>query len=201
MNGDTQPKPDAPGPDSNWQYRPNAPTPTAPVAPPVADMPQPLNQSDLSGPQDVTWSASEFIAHHKSIGWYATLGLSAIAFAAVIYLLTKDEISTGVVIIAALLFGIAAGRKPRVLEYHLNNAGLLIAQKFYPYSDFKSFAISQEGALSSIIFLPLKRFMPSITVYYEPQDEEHITYVLSQHLPLEQHVPDVVDRLTSRIRF
>lgn len=149
----------------------------------------------------VGWTASEYIAHHKGWLWYVTLAFGAIASAVLVYLFTREYLSAGVIIFVAILFGVAAGRKPRVLEYELNDKGLIISEKFYPYTDFKSFTVAAENAFTSVNLLPLKRFMPSLTIYLPPEEQKRILDVLSGHLPLEQHTPEMVERFLRRVRF
>ncbi len=162
----------------------------------AAKKPQPVNPAE-----SIAWSASEFIAHQKSAGWYAILGLVTIAIADAVYFSTHDKISTGMIIFAGLLMGYYASRKPKVVDYKLDHYGLSIGTKFYGYGDFKSFALVNEGAFSSIMFMPLKRFMPALSIYFEPKDEDKITNLLAPLLPVSQHKPDAVDHLMRRIRF
>jgi hypothetical protein len=196
MNGDNQKQP-APGQgDAGWQYKPEAPTaPAAQTAPPAVAPAYDPSQGEI------VWSASEFVAHNKGMGWYATLGLAAVALSAVVFLLTRDLVSVIIIIFVAVLLGISAVRKPRVLNYQLNGSGLTIGQKFYPYLEFKSFSVMEEGAFSSIMFLPLKRFMPPISIYYDPKDEDQIVNMLAHYLPLENRTHDAIDSLIKRIRF
>lgn len=151
--------------------------------------------------ESVSWTSSEFIAHDKSVGWYALLGLGALILAALVYLLTKDKISTAVIIVVGIIFGIFAGRKPREITYKLDSDGLTMASKFYDYNVFKSFSVVAEGASSSIVLLPLKRFMPQLTIYFEPKDEDGIVNLLMNYLPMENRQVDVVDRFMHRIKF
>jgi len=191
MNGDNQ-HPGAGQPDGQWQYTPSS-------------QQQPVNQvptaMPMPAPQEVQWTASEFVAHNKNASWYGLLALGAVLLAAIIYFITHDTISAGIIVLVALLLGISAARKPRVLHYQVNGGGLAIGEKFYPYAEFKSFSVMQEGAFSSIMFLPLKRFMPPISIYYDPKDEERIVDVLSFYLPMEARAHDLVDSLIKRIRF
>jgi hypothetical protein len=149
----------------------------------------------------VSWSASEFIAHHKSAGWYGLLGAGTLIVAALVFLTTKDKISTMAVLFVGAIFGISAARKPRTLGYRVDVAGLTIGQKFYAYDQFRSFAVVEEGAFSSIVFMPLKRFMPLITIYYDPKDEKKIVQLLADRLPLAAHKLDMIEQLMRRIRF
>lgn len=151
--------------------------------------------------QAVTWTASEFIAHDKPFGWYAALGLAATAFAGAVYLISRDFISVGVVLVAAALFGFYAKHKPRQMEYRLDSNGLSVGQKRFRYGNFRSFAVVEENAISSIVFMPLKRFAMPTTIYYPPEEEDKIVGVLADRLPMEQRGHDAIDKLMHRVRY
>jgi hypothetical protein len=78
---------------------------------------------------------------------------------------------------------------------------LYIGQKFYDWGMFKSFSVIEEDAINSIYLTPLKRFMPAISVYYSPDDEEKILTTISNYLPHEERARDFIDKLMHRIRF
>ncbi|HVS58442.1 MAG TPA: hypothetical protein VHD60_01745 [Candidatus Saccharimonadales bacterium] len=209
-------------PQTPWQFKPGetitpgsaTPEPSAPPAPPAApeaqnpgpeipdetvpQTPQPRMQSSDGS---IRWTASEFIAHHKTPGWYGLVALSAAVVAAVVYLLTRDKISTGVVLVVALVFVVYAARAPRQIQYSLDEVGLSIGNRYHALDEFRSFFVVQEGAFSSVTFLPMKRFAPLLTIYYDPQDEEKIISLLADRLPMEKRGPDVVDNFMRRIRF
>jgi len=179
------------GADNSTQASPT-PSTASPVA--VAAPPQ--------GPDgSIEWTASEFIAHEKSAIWYLSLSGAALLLAGLVWLVTKDKISAGVVIFGAVLFGIYAARKPRQLQYRLDNHGLAIGAKHFSYGAFRSFSVVPEGGINSIVFSPLKRFAPLITIYYDPADEAKIVALLSERLPTEVRKKDAIDRLMWRIRF
>lgn len=165
---------------------------------PDPEPPEPYNEND---PQSLAWTASEFIAHDKSAGWYIGLAIGTVALAAIAFLLTRGLVSVGVIIVAGILLGVYGRHSPRELEYRIGSRGIDIGQKIYAYDEFKSFAVVQEGAFSSIVFMPLKRFAVPITMYYAPEDEEQIVAILSDRLPFEKHRHDAVDSLMRRIRF
>jgi hypothetical protein len=213
MQGDTAPpQPDGgqqgPGqpnqqPGGHWDYRPDdnrGEEDFDQSQQPIPQVPQPRggqSQPDM----EASWTASEFIAHSKSPTWYIVLAVGTLVLVVFLYVVSKDFFSIIVVIIMAILVALVARRKPRVLEYHLDRAGVAIGPKFYPYGDFRSFSIVNEGAFSSIMFSPLKRFMTPVNIYYDPKDEQQIVNVLSQYLPFEQRSHDAIDRFARRIRF
>jgi hypothetical protein len=157
--------------------------------------------SEVAPNEVISWTASEFIAHEKSASWYLGLAGAAVLLAAIIYLFTKDYISSGVVLFGAFLLGVMAARKPRQQQYSLDAQGINIGPRRLAYEEFRSFAIVPEGAFSGIVLLPLKRFALLTTIYYAPENEEQIVRLLSAHLPFDEHHLDVVDRLMRRIRF
>lgn len=180
-----------------------APTPTAPAPQEepklVTDSPPPAILDNDS--QGITWTASEFVHHDKSASWYGGLVISTVLLAGLIFLITKDAVSVAVVIIAGLVLGIYSTHRPRQLEYRVDQRGVFISNKYYSYDDFKSFSVVSEGAFSSIVFMPLKRFAPALTIYYAPEDEESIMALLADQLPFEEPRRDAVDSLMRRIRF
>jgi len=187
-------------PETGWQYIPNGKNDGSAVDSTPQQVPPNQGQPPHHD-QEVAWTASEFIAHHKSPTWYFGLALCGIVLAALAYLLTRDKITAGIIIFCFLIFGIAAGRQPRVIAYRLDDSGLSVGERHYPYETFKAFALVDEGNFTSLVFLPLKRFGTTLTVYFDPQDEDHILDVLSEYLPLEQGKLDLFESLMHRVRF
>ncbi len=151
--------------------------------------------------QRVVWTASEFIAHEKSVGWYFVLTIATLALAVVVYFITKGYVSVAVILVAGLLLGVYGSHQPRQLEYAIDGQGITIDNKHHSYEEFKSFAVGSEGAFSSLVLMPLKRFGVPITLHYSPDDEEKILALLNDRLPVEEHHLDAVDSLMRRIRF
>ena len=186
------PTPEAPAPPSQWEFKTDAPI----------DTPTPATAMPSAPQQRVQWSASEFIAHQKTATWYLVLFCSALIAAGLVYLITRgDKITSGAIVVAAVFLAIMAARKPRVLDYEVSSSGITIGRHFYPYSNFKSFSVIHEGAFSSISLMPLKRFMPFVTMYYAPEEEDEILTVLGNYLPIEQGKRDILDHFLERIRF
>ncbi len=208
MNGDEQQAPDS----GSWQFKPE--TPVAPVA---QNAPQPQGQpsptapapADLQAAQsytmpaapEISWTASEFIAHSKSTIWYAGLVGIGLIVTVLVYFITKDALSVIVAVLVAVMFGFLAAHKPRVLGYHIGPEGLAIGEKLYHYDTFKSFGLLNEGAIDTIVFMPMKRFMPSITLYCPPEEHDKIVDTLSNYLPFAPVSHDMIDQLMHRIRL
>lgn len=149
----------------------------------------------------VEWKASEFIDHQKSTGWFLPLIIVALLASAAVYFLTRDILAVAVLLLGSITFAIYAQQKPRTLAYSLFPQGIKVGEKSYSYDDFKTFSIIQEEALFSVFLQPIKRFVPPITIYFDPQDGEKIFDILASHLPHVEREQDPIERLMRRIRF
>lgn len=154
-----------------------------------------------AGEDAVTWTASEFIAHHKGGPWFVILGLATLVISATMYLLSKDILATVAIALAGVSFGVFAARQPRVLQYTVDDHGLTIGERTYGYGEIHSFALLEDGPLPSIIIMPMKRFLPPITLHFAPEETDKIADALAARLPHEDRQPDAVDMLMSKIRF
>jgi hypothetical protein len=201
----TEPAPDVP--ETPTPLQDPSPTP-AEEAPEPPEQPQPAapaspedgQPADDSG-QSVTWTASEFVAHDKSGGWYISLLAGTLVLAVLFFFLTKSLVTVAVVAVSGLLLGIYGARQPRQLEYRLDNRGVDVGPKHHGYDEFRSFSVVPEGAFESIVFMPLKRFAVPTTVYYAADDESKILAILTDQLPFEEHRGDAVESLMRHIRF
>ena len=118
-----------------------------------------------------------------------------------IYLATKDIISTAVV--AAAVFGLVfvSSKKPRQETYALQDDYVQIGAKAYSLHDFKAFSIDEESPVLSVTLLPLKRLMPAITIYVDESHEQAVVEYFGDFLPMEPHKVDAIDSMLRRLRF
>jgi len=175
-------------PDTGWQFT---------AAESDYNVPAPLPQLRAV----INWTASEYVAHDKNMGWYALVVLVSGVVAAVVYFITRDFVSTGVMIVLGLAFAAFGARKPQVLEYSIDAVGIQIGPKHYPFTMFRTFSLLEEDAVHSILLMPLQRFNLPITVYYDPANEDGIIEALSIHLPHEDRRLSPIDNLMRKIRF
>jgi hypothetical protein len=156
---------------------------------------------DFFDNDSVSWQASEYLHHQKSAGWYLT-AFGAIVFASVVaYVITRDMFGPGSVVALGALMLVAAGRRPRIMNYIVDLHGIVVGSKEHSYDDFQSFSVVREDAVESIMLIPQKRFMPNINLYFGPNEAQRVFDILSEHLPLEDKTKDNIDRFLHKIRF
>jgi hypothetical protein len=185
-----------------WQYKHDGQQASGQSALNQTTQEEPAEQQDeSSATASLSWTGPEYVEHERAPSWYFLLILAILTITTALYFLTKDIFAVVATVIAGIILGVYAGRKPHQVTYELTDKGLKIGQKLYPYNAFRSFSIFQEGTFSSINFLPVKRLMPPIAAYFDPQNEQKVEDAVGNHLPLDQHKLDAIDRLSRRLRF
>lgn len=161
-------------------------------------------QSSSSGVPElapIQWSASEFISHQKTAKWYVGLGCATAIITIIVLLITRSIMSGVVVALACGSLGVLGAKKPETKTYTLDDYGIRIGDRSFPYEAFKSFSLVEEGAMNCIWLRPLKRYTPTTAMYFAPSDEDKILSMLENFLPDEERQLDTIDRLSRRIRF
>lgn len=199
-------------PKPNEVITPSAEPTTAPDTPtsqPASELTEPtpsesnqnIAEEERNLPPLVSWEASEYISHQHGPMWYlAVFGITA-AIVALLGLVLKEWLSALVVVLMAVALVIYARRAPRTLRYTLNEAGIAIGQKFYPYSQFRSFALITDSAFLTVELDPLQRFMPRLSMFLDKDDVDSVTDTLEQHLPRNERKADAIDRLSRKLKF
>ncbi len=149
----------------------------------------------------IEWSASEYISHPKNTSWYIGLGAAAAVMTIVIFVITHNLLSALVVAMACMAVGVFAARTPATKRYRLSEDGVQVDDKFFAYANFKSFSVMDEGAINCIWLRPIRRFLPTIAMYFAPVDEDRIAMMLENFLPEEDRTHDLIDRAVKKIRF
>lgn len=150
---------------------------------------------------EIRWSASEYAAHQRSAAWFAGAAAALLAVGALVWLVSREMLSVLVVMSIAAGLLVLAVRPPRTVDYKISNRGLQIGGRFYRFDDYRSFSVLQEGVVPSLFLLPLKRFAPPLSAFCDPAQAPAIIEAISQYLPHEDRQPDMIDRLTARLRL
>ncbi len=181
--------------EGGWQYKPGDDEAEA------AGAAVPGPASEPVSTRAVEWTASEFVAHEKGPVWYVVLVVLSILVTAGIYFATHDILSTVVVIIMAGILAVASSHKPRVIKYRLDASGLSAGKKFYPYRDYKSFIMPDDGPFVSVMLIPLKRISLPVGAFLAPDSQQKALETLSEHVPLERRDPGLFDTIMRELRF
>ena len=185
------------------------PSPSSP--PPPLQPAQPISLPDsqpavvlVEDPTEdgvLTWTATEYLQPEKDATWYGAYTLGTILVTAAVFFLTRDVVSTAVVLVACGGLIYAASHRPREQTYSLEDGLLFVGRKGYRLDAFKAFSAEAQGEVVGMTLIPLKRFMPPVMVYVQGEQAGMVQDHLAAFLPLEAHKADAVDGLLRKIRF
>jgi hypothetical protein len=159
----------------------------------------PTEQPPEINPNSITWTASEFVDNAKNFGWYLMFVVAILVICVAVYIFTHSIFSSLVIFVLGLALCFMAGRRPRELEYGLDNQGIVINNVDHQFSEFKAYALVSEGGLDHISLISVRRFTPNKTIYFEPQDRDRIISLLGEFLPLQPSSKDPIDGFMKRI--
>ena len=140
--------------------------------------------------EKINWSAAEYEERERNADWFWALGIIVVtsSIAAIIF---SDYFFAGLLVLSGILLGFFAIKKPDLISYELNNQGLKIGNRLYPYENIKSFWVqidfTGEKKLKPILFIHTERaFMPILGIPIEEIMAEDI-----QSMMLAQNITEV----------
>lgn len=150
----------------------------------------------------IEWQAKEYITADRNPLWYVGLGLFVIATIVldIFVLKTFFTVSLLAIVIAAVLV-VMHVRAPRMIRYRLDDSGLMVDDQMYPLSEYRAFGVLYDGKENSIHLIPVKRFRPSLQVYFPVEAGEALIDSLGARLPMEELQLDFVDRIVRFFRL
>jgi len=176
-----------------------------------AKMPEPIEnyEKSLSGETNETvehdvlysWDAPEFLYHEKSLLWHVVVYSILLLFVGLMFLL-KQWVAIPVFLLIAILIYQYAEVKPKNVAIAITNLGVIVGDKFYPFSEIKSFWVLYNPPIKQVSFELTKRFSPVISVSAEGVDLGIIKDIISSHVVEDDtRTEDFMDRIIRYIRF
>lgn len=182
-------------PQNNTQ--PNRPNPIVTLTPDIFAAETPA----MIGDEPLRWRAQEYVHHDKNPLWYTVFGLVVVVLMVIAIVMIKSLTFAILIPVMAAAIIVYSQRPPRTLDYTLSRHGLHINDILYSFSDFKGFKVIDDGEEYSIALLPIKRFKPSVSVYFPEDAGEAIVDMLSARLPLQAVKLDVFDKIIRKLRL
>lgn len=137
------------------------------------------------------WSALEYEEKERSQDWFWALGI-IIVTSSIASIIFGNYFFAVLLLLSGLLLGFFAIKKPDIVTYELNEKGLKIRNRLYPYENIKSFWVqldpSGEINLKPMLFIHSERaFMPILSIPIDEEMAQDIhSVMLSQNIMEEE---------------
>lgn len=147
------------------------------------------------------WTALEYEEKERGNDWFWALGV-IVAAGAITSFIYNNYFFSLFLIIGGILLGVFAVKKPDLVFYELNEKGLKIKNRLYPYENIKSFWVKR-GEEKPMLFIKSERlFMPIISLPIDPNHAEEIkSAMLSKNITEEEMKEHVSEKIMDSLGF
>ena len=151
--------------------------------------------NDDSLRQPISWQAAEGAYSKKTLTWYVFFVVVVVGLMALAILLFKSWTFAILIPIMAAAVIMLSSRPPKIITYSVSPKGVYVADKLFDFSEFRAFGVIQDQEIASIMLLPVKRFSPGVTIYFDEKDGERIVDMLGARLPIQEVKSDSLEKL------
>ena len=150
--------------------------------------------------EKLEWSAPEYEEKERTRDWFWALGV-IIVTASLPSVIFGNYFFAVLIILGGVLLGFFAIRKPEIISYEINNRGLKIKTRLYPYENIQSFWVALEK--TPMLFIKSERmFMPIISMPIDGATANDIRAImLAQNIPEEEMREHVSEKIMEVLGF
>ncbi len=147
------------------------------------------------------WTALEYEEKERGNDWFWALGVIVVASSVTSFIYSNYFFGL-LLIIAGILLVIFAVKKPDLVFYELNEKGLKIRNRLFPYENIKSFWIKRENEKPMLFIKSERLFMPIISMPINPNHMEEIkNAMLSKNVLEEEMKEHVSEKIMDSLGF
>ena len=143
------------------------------------------------------WKAPEFIPYHRGVKWLIAAGV--ILALLVIYAIYTDSATMAMALIAiAGAYYLTHRQQPKIIDVEINELGIEVDDKFYPYSQINSFWIIYHPPYVQTLYIKLGgKVKKTISIQLGNQNPAELRSFLTKEIPeVEGGEESMMDTLT-----
>ncbi len=149
----------------------------------------------------IQWKTFEHEQKKRGVEWFYAVGIitTALTITAIIY---KNILFAIFLIIGIFTLLLHSLHKPKLIQFEINEKGIIIGNLFYPYDSISSFYIF-EGNDKKYFILELKKsIIPHIKIpITDNVDKNNIKRFLIKHIPEKEYQESVSEIIMDRLGF
>ena len=143
------------------------------------------------------WSKEEYEERERSPDWFWALGI-VVATSSIASIIFENYFFATLLVVSGILLWHFANRPPSMIDYELNQKGLKIGTRFYPYGNIKSFWVQiphpdhpDQVDFKPTLFIKSERFfIPIISIPIDYEDAETIHSIMTSKDVIEEEMKD-----------
>ena len=150
--------------------------------------------------EKLEWSALEYEEKVQSNDWFWALGVIIVA-GSITAIIFANYFFAALLIIGGGLLAFFAIKKPETVPYELNDKGLKIKSRLYPYEKIKAFYVQTEN--KPLLFIKSERFyMPIISMPINYMQADNIRDIFLKKEVIEEKMAEhPYEKIMERLGF
>ncbi len=128
----------------------------------------------------ISWQAYEHDFRQKERDWFLIVGILAVALA-IVGIIIGNILFSVVIVIAATALILHAKKEPRMSRFELNDRGIIVDNRLYPYKTLETFGIDEEPR-PKLIIKSHKALVPLIVISLTSEQKESVRQYLATRL-------------------
>jgi len=154
----------------------------------------------MDSEEKLTWSALEYEEKERSTDWFWALGVIVVA-GSITSIIYANYFFAMLIIIGGILLGFFAIKKPETVPYELNEKGLKIKTRLFPYDTIKSFWV-QDGGKPTLFIKSARMFLPMLSIPITEELTEKVKNIfLSKNVAEEEMKEHPSDKIMESLGF
>ncbi|OGD69539.1 hypothetical protein A3I18_00810 [Candidatus Campbellbacteria bacterium RIFCSPLOWO2_02_FULL_35_11] len=138
----------------------------------------------------IKWQDWEFEYKHKSPDWFWALWIIAIGVS-VFSVIKEGYLFAILILIMAFTASLQGVRKPKFIDFEIDETGVIIDKAKYPYKNLESFWIKD----SQLVIETKNHLMSHLIISLKETDEQEVEKILSEHLPKEEKEEPIFNKM------
>lgn len=150
--------------------------------------------------ETINWSALEYEEKERGVDWFWALGIIIVA-GSIASIIWSNYFFAILLILSGLLLGFFAIKKPEEVHYELNEQGLKIKTRIFPFEEIKAFWI-QETPKESLFIRSSRMFAPMLSIPIDKNISEKIKNIfLSKNITEEEMKEHFSEKIMENLGF
>ena len=145
------------------------------------------------------WEAHEYEHREHGPDWYWAFGIIIIALF-VIALLFKNILLGIIVLLGAFSIVLHTFKKPPLITFEINEAGIMINHRLYPWITLKSFALILHPT-TKIYLQSKKRIVPFVVIPFHEEDYVYIREYLKDFIEEVDYEENLMEKMLDFLGF
>ncbi len=145
--------------------------------------------------KDIKWKAPEYEFKQKSVDWYWTIWIVSVVLI-ILSMINGSALLAILIFFSAFTLSVQAARKPEIIDFELNDLGVVVAKTRYTYGKIKSYWIEQDEDPQIILKMKDSHLFSQVVIPLENVDVRKIDGHLANYLEKEEMEVNLIYKLT-----